>query len=143
MGPNMYVKEARLEQKDILGGVTIGDRINSTLELTLSRSGTEVNASIIDAAGKPVTGIQVVVIPDTQRERHELYKTGLTDQEGKAVLRGIAPGDYHLFAWEDIEPFSYFDADILRQYEQQGKVVHARESAREQVEMKIIPASTQ
>jgi len=143
MGPNMYVKEARLEQKDILAGVTIGDRINSTLELTLSRSGAEVDASIIDAAGKPVTGIQVVVIPDTQRERHELYKTALTDQDGKAVLRGLAPGDYHLFAWEDIEPFSYFDADILRQYEQQGNVVHARESQRDTVEMKIIPVPAQ
>jgi len=143
MGPNMFVKEARLEQKDILGGLTIGDRINSTLELTISRSGAEVDATIVDAAAKPVTGIQVVLIPETQRERHELYKTGLTDQEGKAVIRGLTPGDYRLFAWEDIEPFSYFDADILKQYEQQGKLIHARESSREPVEMKIIPAPAQ
>jgi hypothetical protein len=140
MGPNMFVKEAVFEQKDILGGVTIGDRTNSTLELTLSRSGTEVDATILDAAANPVTGIQVVMIPETQRERHELYKTALTDPEGKAVIRGLAPGDYRLFAWEDIEPFSYFDADILKQFEQQGKLIHARESNREPVEMKIIPA---
>jgi hypothetical protein len=140
MGPNMFVKEASLDQKDILGGVTIGDRTNGTLELTISRSGAEVDATIIDATANPVNGIQVVVIPETQRDRHELYKTALTDQDGKAVIRGLTPGDYRLFAWEDIEPFSYFDAEILKQYEQQGKLIHARESIREPAEMKIIPA---
>jgi hypothetical protein len=141
LGPNMYIKEARLDQNDILGGVKIGDRINGTLEVLISRSGGVVEGTIIDAASKPVTGIQAVLIPDTERDRRELYKTGITDPNGKISLRGLTPGDYRLFAWEDIEPYSYFDPDVLRQYEQQGKLVHVKESITEQVDMKIIPAS--
>jgi len=141
LGPNMYIKEARLDQNDVLGSMKIGDRINGTLEVTLSYNGGAVDGTITDTVSKPVTGIQAVLIPDTQRDRRELYKTAITDQNGKVSLRGLTPGDYRLFAWEDIEPYSYFDPEVLRQYEQQGKLVHVKESATEQVEMKIIPAS--
>ena len=45
----------------------------------------------------------------------------MTDQEGRFTLRGITPGDYRIFAWEDIEPFAYFDAAVVKQYEAAGK----------------------
>jgi hypothetical protein len=141
LGPNMYIKEARLDQVDILGGVKLGDRVSGQLEVTLSYNAGTVDGTITDAALKPVSGVQSVLIPDSQRDRRELYKTAITDQNGKVSLRGLAPGEYRLFAWEDLEPFSYFDAEVLRQYEQQGKPVHVRESAKEQVDMKIIAAS--
>jgi len=139
LGPNMFIKEARLDQTDILGGVKISDRVNGPLEVTLSYNGGIVEGTVTDVVSKPVSGVQAVLIP-SQRDRRELYKTGITDPNGKISLRGLTPGDYRLFAWEDIEPFSYFDPDVLKQYEQQGKLVHVKESATEQVEMKIIPA---
>jgi hypothetical protein len=136
----MYIKEVRLDQNDVLGGMKIGDRINGTLDVTLSYNGGIVEGTITDTISKPVTGVQAVLIPDAQRDRRELYKTAITDQNGKVSLRGVTPGDYRLFAWEDIEPYSYFDPEVLKQYEQQGKLVHVKESAAEQVEMKIIAA---
>jgi 5-hydroxyisourate hydrolase-like protein (transthyretin family) len=140
LGPTMYVKEARLEQVDIFGGVTIADRVNGLLEVTISSNGGEVDGTIMDAASKPAANVGVVLIPDRQRDRHELYKTATTDSNGQAVLRGLTPGDYRLFAWEDIEPFSWFDPDVLKQYEIQGKAIHVKEMSREQIEMKLIPA---
>jgi hypothetical protein len=140
LGPTMYVKEARLEQADIFGGVTIADRVNGLLEVTISSSGGEVDGTIMDAASRPAANVGVVLIPDSQRDRHELYKTATTDSNGQAMLRGLTPGDYRLLAWEDIEPFSWFDPDVLKQYEMQGKAVHVKEMSREQIEMKLIPA---
>jgi len=139
LGPNMYIKEARLDQTDILGGLKIGDRISGQLEVTLSYNAGTVEGTITDSISKPVSGVQAVLIPDI-RERRELFKTAITDQSGKVSFRGLTPGQYRLFAWEDLEPFSYFDPEVLRQYEQQGKLVSVKESAREVVDMKIIPA---
>jgi hypothetical protein len=56
-------------------------------------------------------------------------------------MNGIAPGDYKLFAWEDIEPFSYFDADVLKQFEDNGKPIHVVETTKETHEIKVIPAA--
>jgi hypothetical protein len=139
LGPTMYVKEAHLEQADILGGATITDHVNGLLEVTISSYGGEVDGTILDAASRPTANVPVVLIPDNHRDRHELYRTGTTDSNGQVVLRGLMPGDYRLFAWEDIEPFSYFDEDVLKKYESQGKAVRVKESSREHVEMKIIP----
>jgi hypothetical protein len=53
-------------------------------------------------------------------------------------MGGVAPGDYKLFAWEGLENFGYFDAELLKQSEPSAKPVHVGESARVTVETKVI-----
>ena len=142
MMPNMYIKEARLDQIDILGGTTIGDRVSGNLEVTISSAAGQLEGTIIDALSKPVTGVQAVLIPENNRERRELYKMALSDMDGHFTIRGLVPGNYKLFAWEDIEPFSYFDPDVLKEYEQKGKAITIGESSKQNVEMRLIPAAT-
>jgi hypothetical protein len=37
------------------------------------------------------------------------------------AMRGVAPGDYKLFAWEGLGNYGYFDPDVLRRAEPLGK----------------------
>jgi hypothetical protein len=37
------------------------------------------------------------------------------------------PGDYVLFAWQDIERGQYLDPDFIQQYEDIGKPIHVEE----------------
>jgi hypothetical protein len=142
LGNAMYIKEAHLGQLDVLQpGFTINPPMNGTLEITLGSNPGQVTGTVSDPTTRPVSGIQAVLIPDQNRTRQDLYKTALTDQEGRFTIRGVTPGDYRVFAWEDIEPFSYFDTAILSQYEQQGKLVHIPEAASANVDVKIIPAA--
>ena len=144
LGNTLYIKEARLGQMDVLQpGFTLNPPVSGTLDITLGSNPGQLTGTVTDTTLKPVSGVQAVLIPDQSRTRQDLYKTATTDQEGRFTLRGIPPGDYRLFAWEDIEPFSYFDATILRQYEQQGKLVHIQEAAADNVDVKIIPAGPQ
>jgi len=80
-----------------------------------------------------------VLIPDQGRDRPELYKSTTTDQNGNFEIRGIAPGGYKAFAWETLEPNSYFDRDVLSQYEQLGKPIRIQESSKESIDLKVIP----
>jgi 5-hydroxyisourate hydrolase-like protein (transthyretin family) len=139
LGPNLYLKEARLGQSDAVGVVTISEPVNGSLEIVLRPNPGQVTGNVVDATMKPVTGVQVVLIPERARDRQDLYKTAGTDQEGRFTFRGITPGDYRIFAWEDIEPFSYFDASVLNQYEAAGKAVRVQEGAMENAEVRLIP----
>jgi hypothetical protein len=141
LGTNLYIKDARLGQTDALQSLAISPPVNGTLEITLGANPGQVMGAVTDATLKPVSGVQAVLIPEQLRNRQDLYKTVTTDQDGRFTLRGITPGDYRLFAWEDIEPFSYYDAEVLREYEQQGKLVRIREGSAESAELKIIPAA--
>ena len=88
----------------------------------------------------PESGIQAVLIPDRFRDRFDLYKTAVTDENGQFTMRGITPGDYRLFAWEGIEQFAYFDLDFVRQFEQKSQPVRIPESSKVNINVKIIPA---
>jgi hypothetical protein len=143
LGPNLYVKEARLGQNDALGVVSVSEPLNGGLDIVLRPNPGQVTGNIVDATQKPITGVQAVLIPERSRDRQDLYKTAVSDQEGRFTFRGITPGDYRIFAWEDIEPFSYFDPAVLNQYEAAGKAVRIQESSTETAEVRLIPAKTQ
>jgi hypothetical protein len=60
-------------------------------------------------------------------------------------LKGVAPGDYKLFAFENIEKDTWLDPDVLRGYESQGAPVNvrpgdpnAKESPAQTVDLKLL-----
>jgi protocatechuate 3,4-dioxygenase beta subunit len=139
-GPTLYLKEARLGQNDALGVVSISEPFNGSLDIVLRPNPGQITGSITDATQKPAGGVQAVLIPDRSRDRQDLYRTVNSDPEGRFTFRGITPGDYRIFAWEDIEPFSYFDPAVLSQYEAAGKPVRVQEGSAETADVKLIPA---
>jgi len=51
----------------------------------------------------------------------------------------VAPGDYKMLAWENIEANSYFDENVMTRFEQKGTRVHVTQSSRVTVEVTRIP----
>jgi hypothetical protein len=120
--------------------LVVSGQDSGTLNVVLSTRAGRIEGRVLDERAQPVAGIQAVLIPDQFRSRTELFKTAITDQNGLFTVRGITPGEYKLFAWEDIEQFAYFDPDFVRQFEQRGTSVIISESARVNAEVKIISA---
>src|SRR5438105_1387545 len=48
-------------------------------------------------------GVQVVLIPDQDRARYDLYKVAPSDSARHFTIRGITPGAYKVFAGEALE----------------------------------------
>jgi len=141
LSSDVYVKQARFNQTDVLNKpMQFSSSDSGTLEVVLSSRGGRIDGSVTDEMQRGVQGLQAVLIPDRQRDRIDLYKTATSDVGGAFTLRGIAPGEYQLFAWEAIDPYAYFDPDLLKQYESKGKPVHIAESAKENVDVRMIPA---
>jgi hypothetical protein len=138
---NVYVKQSRFNQNDVLGKpMQFSSSDSGTLEILLSPNGAQVDGTVMDERQRGVPNALAVLIPDRLRDRIELYKTATTDASGHFALRGIAPGEYHLFAWEAIDPFAYFDPDVIKQFESKGNPIHFAESAMEHVDVQMIPA---
>ena len=60
------------------------------------------------------------------------------DQYGQFTLRGIPPGKYRLFAWENIEGFQYFDPDLVRRFKSSGEPVTVVEGSQLDLNVQII-----
>jgi hypothetical protein len=139
--PDLYIKEARFERMDVLNDPwQITSTTSGTLTIVLSTKAGQVEGDLKNALSQPVSGNQVLLIPDENRDRPELYKTATTDQNGHFVFRGIPPGGYKVFSWEAIEPYAWYDRELLSRYEAQSRPVRIQEGSKEAVELKVIPA---
>jgi hypothetical protein len=137
--PGYYIKEARYNGSDVLNGpLLVSSSTPGTLDIVLSPKVGRISGVLVDA-NKPGRSVRIVLIPE-QRERSDLYRTANVDDNGRFVLTDLAPGDYKVFAWEALEPYTYFDPKIVEPFEQHGTPVHVAESTTANVEVEIIPA---
>ena len=54
--------------------------------------------------------------------------------------RGIAPGRYRIFAWEEVEQGAWQDDDFLRDYEEESEDFEVKENDALAVELELIPS---
>jgi hypothetical protein len=117
---NGYVKAADYGGVDILDqGFTPHPGSNATLEITLSAHGAQVEGTATDENGLPAVGVWVVLVPDAKhRDRHDLYRTERTDQHGVFKIKQVAPGDYTLYSWDEVEDGAWEDPDFIKPFEE-------------------------
>lgn len=92
--------------------------------------------------GGPAPGATVVLVPK-EKERREistLYQQATTDQHGRFRFKNVVPGEYKVYAWEDVQATAWMDADFMKPVEDKGESVTVGESAVANVQVKLIPA---
>jgi hypothetical protein len=142
--PGYFVKEARLDQTDILDQpMRFSGTFTGPLDVVVGANGGLIDGTIVNDKQKLMPGILAVLIPSRQTNRIDLYKTATADSSGHFTIRGIAPGDYKIYAWEAIEQNAWFDSELLRQFDQKGKFMQISEGTKEVVEVKMIPLEGQ
>jgi protocatechuate 3,4-dioxygenase beta subunit len=120
-----YIKDVRYAGSSVLeDGFTVSRAVAASLEITISAHGATVQGNVSDADGLPTAGVWAVLVPSAPlRSQSRLYKAQTTDQYGHFILKGIAPGDYQLFSWDEVEDGAWEDADFLKPFEEKGERV--------------------
>ena len=112
------------------------------LVITVSARAGQIEGLVLDAKQQPTAGAFVVLVPAAKlRDHPDAYREVTSDQYGRFLLRTIEPGDYTLFAWEDLEPGEYMDPEFLKPVAQRGFAISIHEGSRESAELKLIPAA--
>jgi hypothetical protein len=135
-----YVKSLKYAGVDVLGKtMKVSAGASGTLEILVQRSTSNVSGSVRDAQLRPVTGVEVILVPEDPG-RTELYRIVRTQADGGFTFGPIAPGRYRAFSWEAFEPAAYFDPEFVRRYEAQGRAVVVSESGTSNIDLTMIPA---
>lgn len=140
-----YVKSADYGGVDVLEqGFTARAGSNATLEITVSAHGAHVEGNVTDENGLPVVGVWVVLVPDAKhRDRHDLYREERTDQHGVFKIKQVAPGDYTLYSWDEVDDGAWEDPDFMRPFEdkKQGQNVVVQERDDKSYNITVIKTS--
>jgi len=134
-----YIKSARFGAIDALDPpFHIGGP--GQFDIIIGVNAGSLDGTVFEDSQTPFPGATAVLVPDPpRRRRFDLYYPSSSDTSGRLHLDGVAPGDYRLFAWQDVPADAWQDPDFLRLYEDRGRPVHIGEGSRERVELRLIP----
>lgn len=112
------------------------------LDIVASSNGGIVDGVVVDGKNQPVSDAVVVAVPEARmRGRVDRYRQTISDQDGHFSLRGIRPGDYTLFAWENVDGEAYYNPEFLKAYAGQGSALQVSEGERKSVQLSVIADS--
>jgi hypothetical protein len=131
-----YLQSARFGGADVLeSGLDLNRGAGSRLEIDISTAGGRVDGSVLDPHEQTVAGARVVLIPDHPRAGFSRLKTALTDHKGTFSIRDIAPGEYAIYASQDLDAGALQDANVRKKFEKQAKRVSIREHGQEFIQL--------
>src|SRR5262245_30318673 len=141
MPRNAYVKMARYGGIDIMSeGLRLDRQPTGPLDILISTNTGIVDGTVRNDKQETSVNVTVVLIPDAvRRGRFDLYRTTSTDATGHFHLEGVAPGDYQVFSWENVENGAWQDPDFIRQFEDRGKPIRINEGGISNIELRVIP----
>jgi hypothetical protein len=99
-----------------------------------------VDGVVVNEKRDPLANVFAVLIPNPpNRHRIDLYAVIVTDASGRFRMEGLAPGDYRIFAWEEVERSAWQDAEFIRAYEGHGKPIHVGGQSTQNIQVVAIP----
>jgi protocatechuate 3,4-dioxygenase beta subunit len=138
-----FLKSVTLGGRDVATGFAASGP--ASLELVVSAKGGTIEGVVVEKEkdvdnDHPVANATVVAVPEEKfRKLPDRFGTGTTDQHGRFTIRGVAPGSYTLYAWQDLDEGVYRDLDFLRSQERNGTAVKVEEGSHQQIELKLSP----
>jgi len=141
--PGWYLESGRAGSQDAVNGlITVSVGQDLAMQLQLGFTTGSVSGSVVDQKGDRFPGALAALVPEgPRRGRPNAYFATQTDQEGKFNFNAVPPGNYKLFAWEEIPTGAYQDPVYLRRFEDRGRPVRVEKNANATVDVPVIPAT--
>ena len=137
---SFYVSGMRQGTVDIRNDGTVDVRaVTLPLEITLS-SGPGTIRGVLDVAGGIVPArADVVLVPQFSRRENPLFydRTGI-DDTGHFTFEGIAPGEYKVFAFEQLQSTAEQNASFIARYETLGQPVTVSSGSTTEVRVRLL-----
>lgn len=128
-----YVKSIRQGAQEVKGPLDLtAGGISDPLEITLAPDAAEITGILRDTKGEPVPYWAVTLwTSDDQRDKSEI-----TASDGSFTFKNLAPADYRLAGWSNID--SQIKPAFRKLYESQATAVTVHEGSHETAEVKVI-----
>ncbi len=138
--PTFYLKSAKIGGEEVSeSGLLMSGKSGSGLEIVMNANGGRIEGTVLDAESLPATAVTVVLVPSAKRRANPMfYRTVLTDAQGKFSMQGIPPGEYKLFAWDDVDQGAWQDAEFLAPFEEKGTRISVGQGTTVPAEVRLI-----
>jgi hypothetical protein len=133
-----YLKSVKLagrEMPDALLDLSYG---GGQVDIVLAPAAGDVTGMVQNGRGDPATSVQVTAVPVSGSLRRDMNKLVTTDASGNFTLHGLPPGDYKIFAWEEVETNAWMDRDYRQPFESLSASAKVDQSTTPMVTLRLI-----
>jgi hypothetical protein len=138
----LYIKSIRWGTTDITDApldLIAGIPPRTELSIVLASDGGELTGAVANEKSEPVEGAMVTLVPTGQHRSRPFYKNANTDAAGHFSMKGIAPGSYKIFAWDQVNTNAVmYDPDFLRPYEGAGTMLEIQPKGKHTADLRLI-----
>jgi hypothetical protein len=138
-----YLKTATFGGIDLLRNpLDMTSGAGGTLDVLLSNKAGEITGAVRNDRGDAMSGVTVTLWTDTpQPGPTNGVRTATTDQNGGFRFPALAPGEYHLGAWEDAETGLLQSREFLALFAGSAEDIEVSEGGRPVADLKVIPTA--
>jgi Carboxypeptidase regulatory-like domain len=135
----LYVKSIRLGDVDVLNDrLRLQDQPRDPLTIVIGTRPGALEGRVLDDNQRPVHGATVVLIHDNNLRYRVNEAFVFSDTSGRFEFQNVPPGNYKLFAWENIDRGAWQDPEFMRGFETRGLPVRVEEGASASVNVRTI-----
>lgn len=136
----IWIKSATFGDVDALDGeLQVPDGPPGLLHVVLAGNGAQVSG-LVTEEGQPRRAFVVLAPASTEQRRSaQMFRSTSAQDQGTFVFKGVRPGSYKLFAFDEIEPLAWLDPDFLKPVEAQGEPVTVADGERVSRQLLLVP----
>jgi Carboxypeptidase regulatory-like domain len=136
--PDAYLKGARYGSADAMGTFRVSGA-GGSLELLIGARGARVGGVVMNSDPVVVLGAWVALVPEEAKQKQKrLYQAVRTDANGKYEFRGVAPGSYTLFSWDQVAGHEWEDPEFMKAFEGKGAAISLEEKENKSMDLTLI-----
>ncbi len=137
---DLYISEIRQGGLDLRDEGIIDVRQGmSPLEITLSTGAGRIEGIVEDGIGGIPARADVVLVPQPSRRQNVMFYDRTTiDDKGQFNFTGIAPGEYKVFAFEQLADSAEKNPQFIGRYEALGQGVTVNAGATEAIRVRLL-----
>ena len=137
---NLYLKSIRVGDEPLHENrIDLTKAAPDPITVILGADVGEIEGTVKKADGSPGVHARLTLFPDgANATRSELFRFVFSDNQGQYKFKGLAPGDYKLFAWQDVLAGMPQDPDFRKRFEKQSVTVKIAPNGHEKVDITSI-----
>ncbi len=135
-----YVKSIRFGGQDVTKTpIDLTSGAGGTLDIILSQKAAEVTALAHRSNGEPAAGVAISIWPKAATFDPATVRIVNTPSTGSVKVSGMAPGEYYMAAWEDVDASLLRYPDFVAQFADVATELRLSENDKVRADLTLLP----
>jgi hypothetical protein len=136
-----YLKSVKMSGRDMPDAALDLSIAGGPIELVLASDAGSIAGAVQNSRNEGAASVTVTVVPASGSLRRDLNKKVTSDANGNFTISNLPPGDYRLYAWEEVETNAWMDREFRAPFENLAATVKVDQSTTPSVTLRLIERS--